>query len=97
MKDGTTHLAYKAEHVVDLDTEFILSARVTPADHGDAETMVDSVAQAQMNLDGLFWPAYFAIQLILACGRLSQAAWRTKNAIGHLVCAALTRVALQAK
>jgi transposase len=51
MKDGTTHLAYKAEHVVDLDSEFILSARVTPANHGDAETMVDSVVQAQMNLD----------------------------------------------
>jgi len=28
-----------------------LSARVTPANHGDAETMVDSVVQAQMNLD----------------------------------------------
>ena len=51
MKDGTTHLAYKAEHVVDLDSEFILSATITPANHGDAETMVDSVAQAQMNLD----------------------------------------------
>jgi transposase len=51
MKDGTTHLAYKAEHVVDLDSEFVLSARVTPANHGDAETMVDSVAQAQLNLD----------------------------------------------
>ena len=51
MKDGTTHLAYKAEHVVDLDSEFVLSARVTPANHADAETMVDSVVQAQMNLD----------------------------------------------
>ena len=26
MKDGTTHLAYKAEHVVDLDTNLILAA-----------------------------------------------------------------------
>lgn len=51
MKDGTTHLAYKAEHVVDLDSEFVLSARITPADHSDAETMVDSVVQAQLNLD----------------------------------------------
>jgi transposase len=50
MKDGTTHLAYKAEHVVDLDSEFVLSATITPANHGDAETMVDSVVQAQMNL-----------------------------------------------
>src|SRR6516162_3843472 len=26
MKDGTTHLAYKAEHAVDLDSEFVLAA-----------------------------------------------------------------------
>lgn len=50
MKDGTTHLAYKAEHVVDLDSEFVLSATITPANHGDAATMVDSVVQAQLNL-----------------------------------------------
>jgi transposase len=51
MKDGTTHLAYKAEHVVDLDSEFVLSATITPANHSDAETMVDSVMQAQINLE----------------------------------------------
>ena len=51
MKDGTTHLAYKAEHVVDLDSEFILSATITPANHSDAESLVDSVVQAQLNLD----------------------------------------------
>ena len=51
MKDGTTHLAYKAEHVVDLGSEFVLSATITPANHSDAETMIDSVAQAQLNLD----------------------------------------------
>jgi transposase len=50
MKDGTTHLAYKAEHVVDLDSELVLSATITPATHGDAETMCDSVAQAQNNV-----------------------------------------------
>jgi transposase len=51
MKDGTTHLAYKAEHVVDLGSEFVLSATITPANHSDAETLIDSVAQAQLNLD----------------------------------------------
>lgn len=51
MKDGTTHLAYKAEHVVDLGSDFVLSATITPANHSDAETMVDSVIQAQMNLE----------------------------------------------
>lgn len=234
MKDGTTHLAYKSEHVVDLDTEFVLSARITPADHGDAETLVDSTMQAQMNLEaagvetkikdvaadkgyhkastleladdldfrtyvpepkrpyryrwvdkaaglkeavyanrrrmrgergkrlqrqrsekversfahvcetggarrtwlrgldtvakryllqvaarnlglmmrklfgigtarslqdlaGLFWAAHFAIESMLARGRQSHAAWRTKNAIGHRACAAIARITLPAK
>jgi len=51
MKDGTTHLAYKAEHVVDLDSEFLLSAVVYHADHGDPDTLADSVMQAALNLE----------------------------------------------
>jgi len=50
MKDGTTHLAYKAEHAVDLDSEFVLSAEVHPADRADPATLVDSVLAAQINL-----------------------------------------------
>ena len=50
MKDGRTHLAYKAEHVVDLKTELVLAASIRHADEGDADTMVDSVVEAQMNL-----------------------------------------------
>lgn len=50
MKDGRTHLAYKAEHVVDLKTDFVLAAQITPADHGDSQTMADSLMQAQINL-----------------------------------------------
>ena len=50
MKDSRTHLAYKAEHVVDLDTELVLAASIRHADDGDADTMVDSVMEAQMNL-----------------------------------------------
>jgi transposase len=50
MKDGTTHLAYKAEHVVDLDTNLILAAEVYHGDQGDAETLVDSVLTAQINM-----------------------------------------------
>jgi transposase len=50
MKDGRTHLAYKAEHVVDLKSDLVLAAEVVPADRGDSQTMTDSVMQAQMNL-----------------------------------------------
>ena len=34
MKDGTTHLAYKPEHAVDLDTGAVVAAEIHPADHG---------------------------------------------------------------
>lgn len=50
MKDGRTHLAYKAEHVVDLQTEVVLAVPIYHADHGDGDTMVDSVMEAQTNL-----------------------------------------------
>ncbi len=50
MKDGTTHLAYKAEHVVDLQTELILAAPVYPADVPDSATLLESVAAAQVHL-----------------------------------------------
>lgn len=49
MKNGTTHLAYKAEHVVDLDTEIILAAEIYHADQADAHTLEDSVNAAQSN------------------------------------------------
>lgn len=49
MKDGTTHLAYKAEHVVDLESEIILAAEVYHADHHDTTTLEDSLHQAQIN------------------------------------------------
>lgn len=51
MKDGTTHLAYKAEHVVDADTDFVLAATVHGGDAADPATLVDSVLEAQINLD----------------------------------------------
>jgi transposase len=50
MKDGRTHLAYKAEHVIDLDTELILAAEVYHADTADVDTIGPSVSQAQDNL-----------------------------------------------
>jgi transposase len=50
MKDGRTHLAYKAEHTVDVDSEFVLNAAVRPADQADPATLVDSLVEAQANL-----------------------------------------------
>ena len=50
MKDGRTHLAYKAEHVVDLDSEVILAAEIYPADVSDKQTLTDSVMTARCHL-----------------------------------------------
>ena len=50
MKDGTTHLAYKAENVVDMDSDLILAGEITQADQGDTTTLEDSVHVAQANL-----------------------------------------------
>ncbi len=51
MKDGRTHLAYKAEHVVDLDSEVILAAEIYPADVSDKQTLTDSVMTARCHLE----------------------------------------------
>lgn len=51
MKDGRTHLAYKAEHVVDLENELVLAAEIYPANQGDTATFVDSLMQAELNVD----------------------------------------------
>src|SRR5438105_1591726 len=50
MKDGTTHLAYKAEHVVDLKSDLVPAAEVYPADRADTATLADSVMAAQVHL-----------------------------------------------
>ncbi len=50
MKDGTTHLAYKAEHAVDLDTEMIVAAEIYFGDQADTRTLEDTVNTAQHHL-----------------------------------------------
>lgn len=50
MKDGTTRLSYKAEHVVDLQTDVIVAAEIRPATDADTQTLSDSVMKAQENL-----------------------------------------------
>lgn len=50
LKDGRTRMAYKAEHVVDMDSGALLAAEITEATEGDAESMVDSLELAEKNL-----------------------------------------------
>ena len=50
MKDGTTHLAYKTEHAVDVESDLILAAAVYAADEADPATLPKTLALAQTNL-----------------------------------------------
>ena len=50
LKDGRTHLAYKPEHAVDLDTGAIVAAEIHPADQGDTTTLPATLATAEANL-----------------------------------------------
>jgi transposase len=44
MKDGRTHLAHKAEHAVDLQTQAIVAVTLQPADRGDPESLNDTLS-----------------------------------------------------
>ena len=51
MKDGRTHLKYKAEHAVDLETQVIVATEVYHGDVGDTQTIEDTVYAAQTHLN----------------------------------------------
>ena len=50
LKDGTTHLAHKNEHAVDLETGAIVAPAVHPADAGDTTTLPSTLEQACASL-----------------------------------------------
>jgi transposase len=50
LKDGRTHLAYKPEHAVDLDTGIVVAATLHPADQGDTTTIEGTLSAATKNL-----------------------------------------------
>jgi len=50
MKDGTTHLAYKVEHAVDVESSMIVASPVYPATKHDSATLKTTLEEAQINL-----------------------------------------------
>jgi transposase len=50
MKDGSTHLAHKAEHAVDMDSGAVLAVTLQGADLGDTTTIVPTILAATENL-----------------------------------------------
>ena len=53
MKDGTTHLAYKAEHAVDLKTGAMLAVSMFPADTGDTAGITRTLKDVKENLESV--------------------------------------------
>jgi len=50
MKDGSTHLAHKAEHAVDMETGAVLAVTLQEADQGDTATVQETLLQAGENV-----------------------------------------------
>jgi transposase len=53
LKDGRTHLAYKPEHAMDLDTGAVVAAEMHLADQGDTATMPDTLNSAAEHLNAV--------------------------------------------
>jgi transposase len=77
MKDGRTHLAYKAEHVVDLDTDLVIAASVYRADHSDYDSAACTLDDANEHLaavdedlsiaEAVLDKGYHAVDTLVAC------------------------------
>jgi transposase len=50
MKDGTTHLAHKAEHAVDMETGAVIAVTLQAADQGDTTTIKETLAETAENI-----------------------------------------------
>ena len=53
LKDGRTHLAYKTEHAVDLDTGAVLAVTVATGDAGDTATILETLPHAGEHIAGV--------------------------------------------
>lgn len=56
-KDGRTHLAYKPEHAVDVETGAIVAATVNAADLSDHETSTATLVQVVKNFESVELPS----------------------------------------
>jgi transposase len=56
MKDGRTHLAYKAEHALDVESELLVAAVIYRADDADAETLPVSIELGREHLQAAAAP-----------------------------------------
>jgi transposase len=53
MKNGSTHLAHKQEHAVDMDSGAVIAVTIQPADEGDTTTWRATVEETYQNLNAV--------------------------------------------
>ena len=75
MKDGTTHLAYKPEHAVDLDTGAVVAVELHPADEGDTTTLEKTLATAEDPAECVTDKGYHSRSVLKA---LDDGPWKTR-------------------
>ena len=61
MKDGSTHLAHKVEHAVDLETGAVVGVTIQGADKGDTTTMVETLVTAAEQVEAMLPEARDAV------------------------------------
>jgi len=50
MKDGSAHMAYKAEHAVDMESGAVVAVTLQAADLGDTTTVKETLAEAAISV-----------------------------------------------
>jgi transposase len=60
MKDGSTHLAHKAEHAVDMDSGAVLAVTIQPGATGDTTSVYETLSAATENIVALLQDAKVA-------------------------------------
>jgi transposase len=85
MKDGTTHLAHKAEHAVDLDSGVIVAAEIHPADSGDTATLPETLDRAQAAVQRAN-PDLSIEEIVADCGYHSAQTLGDLDRQGYMTC-----------
>ena len=65
MKNGSTHMAHKVEHAVDLETGAVVGVTVQGADEGDTTTMVETLVTAAEQVEAVL-PAEAEVAEVVA-------------------------------
>ncbi len=85
MKDGTTHLAHKAEHAVDLESGVVMAAEIHAADQGDTRTLPDTLERAEASAQKAK-PGVMIKDVVTDCGYNDTQTLEELDQLGYRTC-----------